>query len=66
MTKTARREYKREIDRARNNLAWSVSHLLRVFEAYQENYPQIAEPLGQVLIALASIDDTLEIIDERI
>lgn len=60
MSATTRKWARRELDRSRNNLEWSLSHLEKVREKYQEPHPDIGNALTAIQQLIVSADGLIK------
>lgn len=66
MGKSRRILYKQELRRAINNIAWAITHLARVTEAYEEAHPEISEALLAVMSALNDLAELIASLEEKV
>lgn len=66
MPRKARQTYKREIERAANNLDMPMTHLLRVVEAYKEHHPDIANYAEVIAQTLANAQEAINNLNKLI
>lgn len=58
--------YKRELDRASDNLGWCYKHLERVAEAYSLLHPEIAEQARLLMMAVVELASAVYKLNEEI
>jgi hypothetical protein len=66
MPRTIRDDTKRKIDRAIGNLDWSGKHLAEIIITYQEQHPEIAEPLRDAATVIAELQDLIRKVGRQI
>lgn len=63
---TRRGYFLEELQRAKENLEWSLTHLARIVEAYQEPHPEIANQATEIGNAIVMIADAIQKLHDSI
>lgn len=63
---TRRGYFREELERSKENLEWSLTHLARVVEAYQEHHPEIAQQATDIGNAIVMIADAIQKLHDSI
>lgn len=63
---TKRGYYREELQRSKDNLEMSLTHLYRVIEAYQEAHPEISEQVGMIGNAIVEIAEAIQQLHDSI
>ena len=66
MPRTTRQWARRELENAKKNINWLGVHLSRVEDLYQEPHPEISEPIHDLLLILAALDTSIDLIRAKI
>ena len=66
MPRNTRQWARRELENAKKNIDWIGVHLSRVGDLYQELHPEISEPIHDLLVILAEIDRSVDVIRAKI
>lgn len=66
MANNPRQHFKRELERARNNLDAAMGHMLGMVEAYKEHHPDYSTAIENLMSLLLVVQENIKIVEDAI